>query len=198
MTSFFKDKYERFWSWFYENEDRLFNFEKHQEELFDELSYELEEIDPNLTFEISCIKENGKRELVISAGGIKSAFDEVENLVDVAPKLRSWEFIKYRPRRDTLSELDFQGKKVKPEDVYYAIFYEDNPSKVGIILFFKEYKEEELDLWGQITYLFLDEALGEYDVETKVGGIMATSINSKYFKHAHPINELQKAFDSCF
>jgi hypothetical protein len=43
--------------------------------------------------------------------------------------------------------------------------------------------------------LFLDEALGEYDVEMKVGFIQLLSHESKEFTGSHPIKELGDAFD---
>lgn len=201
MGLFFKTKknsFQKFWTWFKENEEYIYNFEKDQEKIFDELSKQLSLVDTNLTFEFSSKKDNGKREFVISVGGIKSSFSAVESLAEKAPLLERWEIIKYRPRRSTLNDLRFQGKYVKPEDVYYAIFNDDDPKKVGIILFFKDYDEQEKDIWGQIGYLFLDEALGEFDIETKVGAIVFDSTNSEYFKHAHQLNELQQDFDSCF
>ena len=193
-----KNLCERFWKWFKENEERLFNFEKEQDKIFNELTKELSIIDDNLTFEFSSVKNDGKREFIISADGIKSSFSTVEALAEMAPTMERWTIIKYRPRRSTLSELNFQGKCVKPEDVYYALFNDDEPSKVGIILFFKDYEVKEKDIWGQIGFLILDEALGEYDVEIKLGAIVFESINSEYFKNAHPLNELQEEFDRCF
>jgi hypothetical protein len=41
---------------------------------------------------------------------------------------------------------------------------------VGILLFLPDYSSVD-SRFGQIVYLFLDEALGEYDVEMKVGFI---------------------------
>lgn len=48
---------------------------------------------------------------------------------------------------------------------------------------------------GQIGYLLLDEALGEYDVETHVGAIVFFNRISKYFEHARPLSELPSHFD---
>lgn len=193
-----KDSFERFWAWFQENEDRIYDFEKDQERIFDELSYQLSLVDSNLTFEFSSTKDNGRREFIISADGIKSSFATVEELVEKAPSLEKWTIIKYRPRRSTLNGIKFKNKSVNPEDVYFATFKDENPNKVGVILFFRDYSEEEKDTWGQIGFLILDEALGEYDVEIKVGAIVFKSIDSEYFKHARPIDELQEEFDRYF
>ena len=66
------------------------------------------------------------------------------------------------------------------------------------MVFLDGYKEDEKSTWGQIGYLLLDEALGEYDVETKVGAIVFQSRESKHFERAHPLRELPKDFDDYF
>ena len=69
-----------------------------------------------------------------------------------------------------------------------------DPQKVGILLFLPDYSSLD-SRYGQTAYLFLDEALGEYDVEMKVGFIQLLSHESKEFTGSHPIKELGDAFD---
>jgi hypothetical protein len=181
-----------FWKWFEANETRLFSFEKNQEVIFDELSAQLELVSADLTFEFGPVA-NGRREFVISAGGIKAAFPYVEKLYDKAPSLPRWVWIKYRPRRLPINDLNYGGKSVKADDVRFLLAKDDD--KVGIVLFFDGYNEEEKGVVGQIGYLFLDEALGEYSVETKVGFIEFQGHDSKYFAQSHPLRELPQKFD---
>src|SRR5882724_4779444 len=68
-----------FWQWFQRNEADLFDFERDQEAIFDRLAAEMHKVHPSLTFEFGS-KENGRREFVISADGIKDAFPKVESL----------------------------------------------------------------------------------------------------------------------
>jgi hypothetical protein len=89
--------------------------------------------------------------------------------------------------------LRIGNKKVDPDDVRCQLFKDGD--KVGIMLFFKDYSEDEEDIYGQIAYLMLDQALGEYDVETKVGFIEFTSNESKYYDGAFPLSALAKYFD---
>lgn len=79
--------------------------------------------------------------------------------------------------------------------MHYLIFRDESPGKAGIMLFLDGYREDEKSLFGQMGYLFLDEALGEYDVEMKVGAIVFQSRDSKYFVRAHPLSELPSDFD---
>ena len=186
----------RFWHWFEKNQKMLFEFEKDQENIFDKLDAEMKKVHPDLTFEFSPVLENGKREFVISAGGIKRAFPSVEALFDSTPNLPKWKFIKFRPRRNPLNDLNFGGKSIKASEVHYKMFKDQE--KVGLIIFLDGYNELEQEIYGNIGYLFLDEALGEYDIEMKVGFIEFHSRESEYFEGSRPLRELSDNFDEYF
>jgi hypothetical protein len=188
-----------FWRWFQDNEDRLFSFEKDRAAVFDELSKAMHKVHPDLTFEFSPVLDDGRREFVISAAGIKAAFPAVEAVYAAAPDLKRWKFIKFRPRRTPINDLEYADKRVRAKDVHYILFKDDRPGKIGVMIFLDGYKEDEKPkCWGQIGYLFLDEALGEYDVETKVGAVVFQSRESKFFARAFPLPELPKDFDNHF
>ena len=187
-----------FWHWFEKNEGRLFSFEKDRERVFDDLAGAMKKVHSDLTFEFGPVLSDGRREFVISAGGIKKAFPAVEALYSSAPKMNRWIFAKFRQRRAPINDLEFSGRKVRAKDVHYLLFRDENPAKVGVMIFFDGYREEEKSVFGQIGYLFLDEALGEYDVEMKLGAIVFQACDSKYFERAHPLTELPKDFDDYF
>ena len=197
MSIFAKDtKEETFWKWFEKNKDDLFHFEKDTEAVFDRLAEAMSKVHGDLTFEFSPVRDDGSREFVISAGGIKAGFPSVESLHAAAPSLPRWVFLKYRQRRFPINDIEFAERKVKSSDVHYAIFKDDDPKKLGIMIFLDGYTEENKEsVWGQIGYLFLDEALGEFDVETYVGAIVLFGRASKYFEHASPLSELPSHFD---
>jgi hypothetical protein len=184
-----------FWKWFVKNEQRLFDFESDRERIFDELGRKMKQVNRDLTFEFGPT-QNGKREFVVSAGGVKSAFPAVESLYAKAPSLPRWVWVKYRPRRIPLNDLSYEGKEIKAHDVRYLLA--DDGDRVGVVLFFHGYNEEEKRTFAQIGYLFLDEALGEYAVETQVGFIEFHGRDSKYFPQSHPLRELPAHFDEHF
>src|SRR5688500_16970121 len=88
---------QRFWDWFAANSHRFVNVERDQEVLFGELRRQLSRIHPSLTFEFGPQRDQ-RRELVISADGIKDAFPAVQRLVAAAPDLSDWRIIAFRPR----------------------------------------------------------------------------------------------------
>ena len=187
-------KEEIFWSWFTKNSSNLFSFEKDQEKIFDELSAQMSKVNSDLTFEFGPI-ENNKRDFVISAGGIKASFPAVEKLYESRPDLKEWNFIKFRPRRATIHTIQFQDIKIAPTDVKFAIFKDNTPNNIGILLFINWYNENDRSKYSQIGYLYLDEIIGEYDVEMSVGAIEIQGFDSKYFTNAQNIDELEKSFD---
>lgn len=181
-----------FWKWFQANEVRLFDFEKDQNRIFRELKAELEKVQPELTFEFGP-KKDGVREFVISADGLRAAFPAVVTLADKAPALRRWKFIKFRPRREPMIELERDGTRIKIEQIKFTI--EPDGDKAGITLFMDGYEDSRHNTFAGIGFLYLDSCLGEYDVETKVGFIEFKSgtVPSKLAKH--PLSELPVTFD---
>src|SRR5579883_3506273 len=179
-----------FWKWFQDRENELFHFEADQERIFDSLAEELQKVNPHLTFEFSP-EENGKREFVISAGGIKKAFPAVTSLKSAAPVLPRWHVIAFRPRRAPMV-IQLGDKRIDPEDVQFSLL--DNGKIAGLYLFMPGYKEDDLAL-KQIGYLLLDEALGEYDVETKVGLIKMLAPEMDCDFERYPLKQLPALFD---
>jgi hypothetical protein len=182
---------QQFWNWFTENESELFDFEIDQERVFDRLAEQLHKIDPDLTFEFGP-KDAGEREFVISAGGIKRAFPSVSALATAAPRFARWQITAFRPRSATLSIVDFQGTRIHPDDVQFSLLHDG--TNVGIHLFIPGYVEGDPDL-NQIGYLLLDEALGEYDVESKVGPIEIFSPEANTDGKRYSLSELPFLFD---
>jgi hypothetical protein len=184
---------EDFWSWFVKHESELFNFdpvrEAERERLFNELASELGKVDPDLAFEFG--PKDVRREFVVSAAGIKRAFPVVVSLVAAAPTLERWLLIAFRPRR-TPSIVEFRGKRVYPKDVQFSLL--DDGKTAGIHLFIPGFREGDVDL-KQIGYLLLDETLGEYDVESRLGLIKMLSPDSQTDGERYPLAELAARFD---
>jgi hypothetical protein len=181
---------QEFWKWFREHEGELVRFEIDQERIFDRLSSQLKRVDPDLTFEFGPSRE--VREFVVSAGGIKRAFPAVSALVAVAPQLPHWRFTAFRPRRTPQNIVAFRGKRIHLEHVQFSLL--DDGSTAGVYLFIPGYRDGDAD-FKQIGYLMLDEALGEYDVECKLGLIKMLSPENPTDGDRHPLSELPKRFD---
>lgn len=186
---------QQFWKWFKAHEDELFHFERNQEPTFDRLAAALGQVDDDLTFEFGP-ERDGVREFVISAAGLKRAFPSVARLYDARPQLDRFYVTAFRPRRRVINDIEYADLRITATDAYYRLCKDDDPQKIGILLFLPGHTEDRGDAFGQVGYLFLDEALGEYDVETNVGFIEIVGHDSKYFDGAFPIQQLATDFDA--
>jgi len=184
---------EEFWNWFTQHDTELFDFdprrEAERERIFDELASELQKVDPELTFEFG--PNAPRREFVLSAGGIKRAFPAVISLAKAAPALDRWKVTAFRPRRPP-NIVEFRGKRLDPRNVQFSLL--DNGKTAGVYLFIAGFQENDPDL-KQIGYLLLDETLGEYDVESRLGLIKMLSPETRTDGMRYPLAELAARFD---
>lgn len=182
-----------FWIWFVEHEPRLFSLDAgpaaQREGLLDELAAQLQKVHRDLTFELG--SSGPKRELVVSAGGLREAFPAVISLLQAAPPLKRWKLTAFRPRRSP-SVIELGGKRVDPECVRFTLL--DNSHMAGIYLFIPGFDENDPD-FKQAGYLLLDEALGEYDVESRLGLVKMLPPEVRTSGERHPIAALPKLFD---
>jgi hypothetical protein len=192
-AAFASPKEEEFWAWFQKNSDMLYHFERDRERIFDQLGAEMNRVHPDLTFEFGPVLKDNSREFVISAGGIRNAFPAVEALYAAAPKLSSWKWVKFRPRRSTVSDIKIAGRQLRASDVHFKLYRDDQ--KVGIVLFIPGYSKAEQSFFGQASYLMLDEALGEYTMETRVGFIEFAGMDDNKADGTTQIQELATHFD---
>ncbi|MHB1155647.1 MAG: hypothetical protein ACYC26_02285 [Phycisphaerales bacterium] len=187
-----KNKEAKFWNWFVKNERGLFSYEDDRERIFNGLASALARVHPDLTFEIGPLQK-GRRQFVISAGGIRLAFAAVQTLADAAPPLERWTVCKFRPRQWPLCNVQFGGISVEAKDVQFALL--SSPSEVGIYLYIPGYDNSD-SRYGQIGYLMLDQALGEYDVETKVGLIRMFAQHTSSETPRYSLLDLPSMFDA--
>jgi hypothetical protein len=188
-------KEQEFWDWFIVHDTEFFTFDPEngpaRERLFDKLEVELHKVHPKLTFAFGPPNE-ATREFVISAAGLKSVFPAVVCLVDAAPRLERWCVIAFRPRRPLPCVLEIAGFEVSSEDVEFSLLH--NRETVGIRLFIPGFQDQDSN-WQQVGYLFLDEALGEFDVESRLGLIKMYPPEASTQEKRHPLSELPSAFD---
>ena len=187
----------RFWKWFLKHEAELFDFEADRERRFDELAGELCKVHRELTFEFSSPiqdRHSGQthREFVISAAGIKSAFPAVVSLASLAPVLDRWRVIPFRPRRDPVCAVQIGDRELDPSTVEFTLL--DNGKMAGVRLYIPEFKKDDA-IQKSMAYLMLDEALGEYDVETRLGLIDCRPLSEKPPRDGRPFAELPELFD---
>jgi hypothetical protein len=181
----------QFWTWFEENQEDIFHFERNQEAIFNKLHKALTRVHRDLTFEFGPI-EDGKRVFVLSADGLKGAFPAVESLHASAPSLPRWTFIKFRPRRPAMA-IQIEDFRLEPSDVEVAI--EPDGDKAGLTLFIRDYSDARKNQFLQIAFLMLDQAIGEYDMITGVGFVEIKPFDQRSQYPRYSFADLPQMFD---
>ncbi|WP_282155844.1 hypothetical protein [Cytobacillus gottheilii] len=160
-----------FWNWFSKHSHDYFQLEEDRlESLFHKLNRQISKINEDLSFEFSAELVEGKREFIISADGILSAFQDVINLVEQAPPLDGFKIIAFRQKGDIqdLPSIEYENITLAPDNVFFT--YRRNGDTVDIVLYIQGYDADSED-WIATTFILLDLLVGEYDVATKLGSI---------------------------
>lgn len=189
------DKIEEFWEWFLKNEEGYYNFEESQyESLFKRMEKKLRSIDENLAYEFGVSLKNGKREFIISAGGIESSFGTVLTMVEKAPLMDRWEIIPFRQRSNDEVNIKMNDIEIGTDDFYFTYSKTESEEKIDIMLFIKGF-DENVDDWYEITFLMLDSVIGEYDVVTHIGHIDFEKYSEDLKENLLPLKELTNIVD---
>ncbi|MDE3839557.1 hypothetical protein C0966_09330 [Bacillus methanolicus] len=189
-----KSSEKEFWMWFEKHSEEYFQLDERKYELlFNNLELQLSKINHDLTFEFSADINKGKREFIISANGIVSAFPDVINLVKSAPKLDKFEIIAFRQRQSGEHEIRYNETVLKTENVFFTYIRDKKENYLDIILYIKDYTDENEDLVGA-AFIMLDSLIGEFDVGTKLGEIDFRPYQGE--RNVRPIMELPNIVDS--
>lgn len=184
-------KEQLFWDWFKEMSSDYFEFEKDQEALSDLLLEKLHEVQEGLVFEFSPVFENGTRELVISADGIKDHFPAVEALVDVAPQIPGFTIVAFRQAMKDFCEhygaVSFGDIELRTENMFFR--YANDDHKIGLELNIRGFEDGNIQ-HIQLMYLVLDALIGEYDVEMHISWIDKKVLDESQLDKLFPIEKL--------
>jgi hypothetical protein len=192
----FGSEYDKFWKWFQKTEDRIFDRESDRASTFSELSTHLRCVHPDLVFEFSQVKQ-GRREFVISAGGMKAAFSAVTALVQAAPRLPRWQVVAFRQRKD-VPDIRLGGRRVVGESLRFD-YLANGMKKINLTLFIPglaKASEEDRNELMSIGFLFLDAIVGEYDVETKLAEIDFVDAADDLGRRRLPLEDLPGIVDA--
>ncbi len=188
-----KNKETKFWEWFEENSEEIFNFEKNQDEVFKKINGRLRKISKGLGFMFGP-KIGKKREFIITASGVKHIFPVVEKIVAAAPKLKKWKITAFVPPSKKLENMGLEGLTLWPKDMYF--FHELGESnKINLKLYIKDFVEGD-QRYIQLSFIILDNIIGEYAVVTKVGFVDFYLLPAKKKRdELHPLKDLRGIID---
>jgi hypothetical protein len=157
-----------FWIWFRGIAASLRPLTADDDPILAALTEKLATLHPDLTFELGPADDE-TREFVISAGGAREAFPAVTALAAAAPDLPRWRVVSFRPRRVSPARIAVEGLSLSPADVRFELRPE--PGGTGIVLYIPGYERNDHARYVAAAFALLDTALGEVDVETKLGSV---------------------------
>lgn len=180
-----------FWKWFESNSDELKGVVDCTENICGELNTRMTRIDEGLVFAFGPA-EDGAREFIVSADGNRKIFPVVQRLVAAAPDIPGWRIIAFRPAAGFGMEMRIGEATLDPDDILYLAKVEDG--FVNLTLYLKkdlpDASEEDIS-WA--VFLLLDYGLGEYIVETKIGGVEIQPLpHGELSTDLTPLKELPK------
>ena len=172
-----------FWDWFAANHFKFLFVHEVEEniknKMLDELLEKLHQFNHCLFFEIGSCRTGELMELVITAEGDVEHFPAVETLIDAAPKLKDWRFIKFKQPNCQSFTINFRGKDFNPEEVIFMpLSSEEDDDSVAIQVCYADYRAYEREIYLNGTYIMLDALLGEKSTALDIDYLEVMSIPS--------------------
>jgi len=187
-----KNSGKAFWKWFVENEERYYMMPQYDQEMFSEFSEQIQKVHPGLVFDFGPRNTDGKRELTISADGIRDVFESVSSLVHTAPLLDRWIFNAFRKPLDNDDvQIQFGDITIGYGDIYFR--YQDDGGKLALELNIRGF--QETSEFQNAIFILMDALIGEYDMETKIGYIEMISLDEGMVDELLPIISARALID---
>lgn len=159
------NKEDKFWSWFLKNKNEIINI-PNDHSFIQKLITKIKEYNQVLAFEIGG-KCDGPLEFVISCDGRRSGIPVVERLADSAPEIEGIKVIKFRQPKDDALEIQIGDLKLSANDIFFQYKIDKN---IHLQFFIPDYRSDD-QRYAQITFILLDNLIGEYYVMTNIGAI---------------------------
>jgi hypothetical protein len=155
----------QFWKWFAIHQSGYFHIDElghdEVEYLLNEMLRQLHCYCNKLVFQIGG-KDPQVKELVISAEGNAEYFDKAEQLVHMAPALKSWKFIALAPATESLSAIEYDGLHIDPNNVWFSpIETREEPHLLGVCMYIDGFSRTDEHRFYSAAYILLESVLGE-------------------------------------
>jgi len=162
------NNYSDFWNWFHNNEKTFFNVVKNRKDIekdfFNLLSPKLAELKEGY-FYLAGMYDDDTVELVFTADGNAKNVVFIEELVEQAPAINGWKFTALKPAIDIDNvAINMTGYTFDNNNLFFYSNDQTNyPDEIDISIVHNEFTEENKEVIGNGTYIFLDNYLGELD-----------------------------------
>lgn len=166
--------------------------------LADELGRHVQAIRPDLQWELAP-GTTSAHALVVTCGGVAQARATAARwLAAAAPDDETWSYRSARAADPSMFEstIELDGHKLELAHVRFGITVNDQSRQVDVVCYHPAFVGLPDDAQGQITFLTLDWAVGENDVEIWLGEIAWTAIEPANPKTAQDLRHAVTAVAS--
>jgi hypothetical protein len=176
-----------FWSYFVAHAPQL--AAEPLEAAMGDLQHAIDPVYPGVIVELGA--EGAKHTLVLSADGDRAVFPTIQALWAHRPTVPGWNVVAFRQRETArpLSSIQRADRTLDPNTLRFVA--EHTGDKLDVVVFAPGYTERDAPL----VYIALDHAVGEYDVEMRIGAISIAPLE-RAPAAARPFVELPAALDA--
>jgi hypothetical protein len=156
-----------------------------------DLQRELSASHPGVIAELGA--DGAHRRLVLTADGDRAMFPAIEAMYRTRPQVAGWDIVAFHPRETSRpqAEVAIGERTLDPQSVHYIA--ENRDGKLDLVVFVPGYTPHDKQL-AQLAYIALDHAVGEYDVEMRIGAI-SLAAGDKAPAAAPPLGYLPRELD---
>jgi hypothetical protein len=179
------DQSKAFWDWFQENSLSIHkHLETDTENIALDIKSHLQQIDPNLEFEIPFEYDSINRPFIVSADGDADLFPKVIAFVESAPMINGWDIIAFRPRLHQRNQvIDLDGLALDYHDIFFH--YEIHKNSLKLDVYINGYDQVD-QRFVHVYFLLLDSLIGEFDSVTMIQETTIHPLREKKGLHSFP------------
>ncbi|AIO18536.1 hypothetical protein KQ51_00656 [Candidatus Izimaplasma bacterium HR1] len=156
------NKYLKFWEWFLSRSEYIYaQLETNVDDIALEITEHVKKVHEDIEFEIPFELVKEKRILILSADGDEVLFPIVEELVESAPVIPTWDIVAFRPRLHQKNQIiDLDGITMDYFDIYFK--WEIDNNQLILDVYIKNFDGSD-NRYVHLYFLLLDSLIGEYD-----------------------------------
>jgi hypothetical protein len=186
-----KQRTDRFWNWFSEHAETF--YQAIEDQNFDNYSQsfitKIDEIFPGIAWVFGPGPDVKGHSLTVSPEGDPYESIAIAYIVAQAPSLPGWTFYSSRQPSPTFAEgsMNIAGQKVSANEIWVTPDIDEDAEEIDLVCWTPVFQDLPEGSRGQITFLWLDEALGELNVTQRLGSI---DIHGDKLAESFPLTEL--------
>jgi len=156
-----KDRIKEFWVWFVTHNLEFLRLGSPDESFWDLALEQLKKIDVNFWFELSRHRDPA-REFIVTTEGHVESFPVAEELVRLAPNIKTWTFIALKPAQGFRFTTQYEGIQFDPQKMWFLpLVNESRPADLGIRIAVPGLNSMDKTIAHNAALVILDTGLGE-------------------------------------